>query len=50
MEGDNIMKKSLILLLLAAIVGAALPAFAEEVITIEYWHINSATLGAKAVS
>lgn len=29
--------------------GAALPAFAEEIITIEYWHINSATLGAKAV-
>lgn len=43
------MKKSSVLLLLVLIIGAALPALAEEVITIEYWHINSATLGAKAV-
>lgn len=43
------MRKSLVLLLLVVIVGATLPAFAGEVTTIEYWHINSATLGAKAV-
>lgn len=43
------MKKSLVVLVLVALLAVALPAFAEEVITIEYWHINSATLGAKAV-
>lgn len=43
------MRKSLVLFLVIAMVGIAFPALAEDVVTIEYWHINSATLGAKAV-
>ena len=41
------MRKSLVLFLVIAMVGIAFPALAEDVVTIEYWHINSATLGLK---